>query len=119
MKQFVKAIDSDDESFAYLSRKFSRLGTEKLEAGIFDGVQIRHLIKDPNFVNSMNELEPNAWRSFVSVLEIFLGNHRSDDNFPLIERMLTSLKSPGCNMSIKLHYLHSHLNHFPENQRFQ
>jgi hypothetical protein len=31
MKQFVKAIDSDDESFAYLSRKFSRLGTEKLE----------------------------------------------------------------------------------------
>lgn len=29
--------------------------------------------------------------------------------------MLKNLKDLGCNMSIKVHYLHSNLNRFPEN----
>ncbi|CAH2083922.1 unnamed protein product [Euphydryas editha] len=29
--------------------------------------------------------------------------------------MLLCLKDLGCNMSVKLHYLNSHLDHFPEN----
>ena len=30
---------------------------EKLKAGIFNGPQIRQLIRDPKFENSMNEVE--------------------------------------------------------------
>lgn len=29
--------------------------------------------------------------------------------------MLSNFKNFGCNMSIKVHYLHNHLNHLPEN----
>ena len=35
----------------------------------------------------------------------------------LVNEMFNSFKFFGCNMSIKVHYLHSHLDHFPENIR--
>ncbi|GFS88860.1 uncharacterized protein TNCV_3569571 [Trichonephila clavipes] len=49
MKQFVKALDKSGECFNVLSRKFPRLSIETLKAGIFDGLQIRQLVKDSNF----------------------------------------------------------------------
>ena len=51
MKQFVKAINKDGECFAFLSKKFAGLSNEKLKAGIFDGPQIRQLIKTPILSN--------------------------------------------------------------------
>ncbi|GFY31403.1 uncharacterized protein TNCV_4989621 [Trichonephila clavipes] len=45
----------------------------------------------------------------------FLGKKRSDDPVVLVESMLSSLKELGCNMSIKIHFLHSHLDRFPQN----
>ncbi|GFU78354.1 uncharacterized protein TNCV_528971 [Trichonephila clavipes] len=50
MKQFGKALDKSGESFNFLSRKFPGLSIEKLKASIFDGPQIRQLVKDSNFV---------------------------------------------------------------------
>ena len=47
---------------------------EKLKAGIFDGPQIRQLIRDPEFENSMNEVELEAWQAFVQVVKNFLSN---------------------------------------------
>ena len=38
---------------------------EKLKAGIFDGPQIRQLFRDPEFENSMNEVELEAWKAFI------------------------------------------------------
>lgn len=43
MKQFVKALDRNDECFALLSGKFPGLSANKLKAAIFDGPQIRQL----------------------------------------------------------------------------
>ena len=63
----------------------------------------------------MNELEKRTWKSFVAVIQNFLGNHKSENYFQLVNDMLSNLKLLGCNMSIKLHYLHSHLDRFPEN----
>lgn len=63
MKQFTRALDKDGRSFT-----FSRLTIEKLKAGIFDGPQIRQLIKDTECQNSMNTLECAAWKSFVQVV---------------------------------------------------
>jgi hypothetical protein len=56
-----------------------------------------------------------AWNAFVSVIENFLGNHRSDRYVDLVEQMIEAFRSMGCRMSLKVHFLHSHLNFFPPN----
>ena len=45
----------------------------------------------------------------------FLGNTRADNYKVLVKNMLTAYEALKCRMSIKLHYLHSHLDWFPEN----
>ena len=115
MKQFVKALDPKGPCFAFIGQKMPGLSIEKQRAGIFDGPQIRQLIKDPDFVNSMNEAEKRAWSSFVLVVKRFLGNYKAGNYVELVNQMLEHFRELGCNMSIKVHYLHSHLDRFPEN----
>jgi hypothetical protein len=88
---------------------------EKLKAGIFDGPQIRQLINDPYFIALMNEIESCAWSPFVLVVKNFLGNKKEDNYTQLVEDVLFHFNRLGCNMIVKLHYLHSHLDRFPEN----
>ena len=87
----------------------------KPKAGIFDGPQIRQLINDPHFITSMNEIESCALSSLVLVVKNFLGNKKADNYTQLVEDMLFHFNRLGCNMSVKVHYLHSHLDLFPEN----
>ena len=115
MKQCVKALDPKGPCFAFIGQKMPGLSIEKQRAGIFDGPQIRQLIKDPDFVNSMNEAEKRAWSSFVLVVKRFLGNYKAGNYVELVNQMLEHFRELGCTMSIKVHYLHSHLDRFPEN----
>ena len=115
MKQFVKALDKSGSCFGYIGEKMPQLSTEKIKAGVFDGPQIRQFINDSAFVNSMNETERKAWASFVAVVRNFLGKRKDENYVKLVDDMLSSFKSLGCNMSIKVHYLHSHLDRFPKN----
>ncbi|GBP65212.1 hypothetical protein EVAR_49012_1 [Eumeta japonica] len=115
MKQFVKSLDKDGNCFSYICQKFPQLTMEKIKAGIFDGPQIRQLTNDTQFRNSMTELELKAWTVFVSVMQNFLGNKKSENYIELVKNLLLQLKNMACNMSIKLHFLHSHLDRFPEN----
>ena len=46
MKQFVQALNKDGDCFNYIAKIFPGLSMEKLEAGIFDGPQIRKLMQD-------------------------------------------------------------------------
>ncbi|GBP16861.1 hypothetical protein EVAR_13241_1 [Eumeta japonica] len=50
---------------------------EKLKGGIFDGPQIRQLMKDTDFIKVMTVPESDAWKSFVLVVENFLGGQSS------------------------------------------
>ena len=72
MKQYVKALNKHGDCFIYICRMFPGLSIEKLKQGIFDGSQIRQLINDSKFVNSMTELEFSAWNSFVLEVKNFL-----------------------------------------------
>lgn len=63
----------------------------------------------------MNDLEQAAWTTFVEVTENFLGNHKSSNYSEIVYDMLQSFKNIVCNMPIKVHYLHSRLDQFPEN----
>lgn len=115
MKQFVKALDKDGECFKYICKTFPKLSMEKLKAGIFDGPQIRTLMKDANFIKVMTAVEVEAWKGLVSVVENFLGNHKAPNYTEIVQQMLESFRILGANMSIKLHFLHSHLDRFPNN----
>ena len=87
---------------------------EKLKAVIFDGPQTRQLIRDPEFENSMNEVELEAWKAFVLVVKNFLGNNKATNYAELVNNMLTAFRNLGCNMSVKMHNLFSHIDWFPE-----
>jgi len=115
MKNFVKALNKTSRAVAFLKDKFPRISEAKLEAGIFDGPQIRKLMKDPEFEEILEGSELNAWQAFKSIIQNFLGNHRSADYECVVEELLPSFKALGAPMSVKMHFLSSHLDYFPKN----
>ena len=115
MKQFFKALDCSGDSFGYICSTFPGLSYEKKKAGIFDGPQIRTLLRDQYFVTTMTVVEARAWKAFSKVVHNFLGNKRADNYIELVKELFLSLQDLGCRMSIKVHYLHSHLSEFSAN----
>ena len=81
---------------------------EILKAGILDG----QLISDSKFENSMNEVEIEEWKAFVPIV---LGNHKARKYAELTTNTLTSFRNLGGNIGIKMHYLFSHIERFPDN----
>jgi hypothetical protein len=86
-----------------------------LKEGIFIGPQIRELIKDEYFDRLLQGEEKPAWDSFKSVVTGILGNRRAKKYEDLVNNLLQSDQKLGCNMSLRIHFLHSNLNFFPEN----
>lgn len=115
MKQFVKSLQKDGNCFRYLCSKFPKLSEAKLKEGVFTGPDIRKLLSDSLFVESMNEKEKEAWESFKGVVLRFLGNTKDPDYKTIVHRMMAAYKAQGCKMSLKVHFLHSHIDYFPEN----
>ena len=114
MKQFVKALDKEGECFKNLCTKFSCLSYEKFKAGIFDGPQIRHLLKIKKFISTTKREELQAWKAFSGVVKYFLSNMKSQNFSELVENLLQAFHNLKCNMNVKVHFLHSHLDYFPE-----
>lgn len=115
MKQFVKALNKQGDCFKYLCDKFPALSEAKLKEGIFVGPQIRTLKSDRLFHNTMTQDESEAWSSFVEVIDGFLGNNKTPNYKEIVASMVENYKKLGCNMSVKLHFLDSHVDSFPEN----
>ena len=115
MKQFVKALDKNGNCFRYIRSRFPGTSYEEVRAGIFDGPQIRTLIRDPVFVLHMTEVESAAWCSYVSVVKELLGKTKVDCYQDILKQMLANFQALGARMNIKIHYLFSHLGRFPEN----
>ena len=91
IKQFVKALDCSGDCFEYICSTFPGLSYEKKKAGIFDGPQIRTLLRDQYFVTIMTVVEARAWKAFSKVFHNFLGNKRADNYIELVEELLLSL----------------------------
>ena len=115
MRQFVMALKKDSDCFKNICTKFPRSTIEKLKAGIFDGPQIRTLINDHHFPNSINKKEFCASSAFVEAVKNFLKNRKAVKYKRIVAKLLSSLQDMGANMSIKLNFLCSHFDHFPEN----
>lgn len=115
MKNFVKGLNKEGRGFDYLHQKFPQKSKEKVKAGIFDGPQIRELIKDKRFDLALNPVELSAWLSLKSVIANFLGNKRSLQYQNTVDELMENFNKLGARMSVKMHFLHSHLDYFPEN----
>lgn len=115
MKTFAKTLPKDGAAFAYLCKKFSKLSVEKIREGVFVGPDIRRLMNDQTFNATLTEHELHAWEAFKSICANFLGNYRAPDYTRIVSNLICSYRAMGCRMSIKMHYLHSHLKFFPDN----
>ena len=115
MKQFVNALNTDGECFQHAFSVLPGLSFEKIKASVFNGSQIRALVHDQEFARKMNDKERTAWLSFVAVMTNFLSNKKADNYETLVANMLSAFRNLGCNMSVKLHYLYSHIDRFPVN----
>ena len=115
MKIFVKALNKEGQTFKYLLQKFRQISDAKLHAGIFNRPKIRTLLKDKDFDIKVVGIERNAWRKFSTVIEGFLGNKGSSEYVSHVNELMKSFEKLGARMSIKMHFLQSHLDCFPEN----
>ncbi|GBP18527.1 hypothetical protein EVAR_12988_1 [Eumeta japonica] len=115
MKNFVKAMNKNGDRFCYLKKKFPNISDAKIKEGIFVGPQIRNLLADEEFEQKLNPIEKSAWTCFRNVVRNFLGSHRAENYEELVNNLLVAYKDMGCNMSLKIHFLHSHLDFFPQN----
>ena len=113
----MKGTDKTGRKFQYVRNKFPNVSDAKIKNDIFIGPRIRELIQDKQFDEDLNESERNAWLSFKTICKDFLGNHKAPNYQDVVQDLLTSYKAMGCNTSLKIHFLESHLDFFPRKSR--
>jgi site-specific DNA-adenine methylase len=72
-------------------------------------------MQDAKFEEQLTQVEKVAWSSFKNVTKHFLGNIKAEIFQDIVRELLDSYQVLGCNMSLKIHFLHSHLEFFPYN----
>ena len=103
-------MDRDGDGFKFLKDFFGAEKTDaKLKAGVFVGPEIRKLMQNEEFGARLNPLELAAWNAMKSVVVDFLGSHRHEKYPDVVDRMLKAYEQLGASMSLKMHFLHSHL----------
>jgi hypothetical protein len=71
-------------------------------------------MKDTAFTDTMSDIELQAWNAFKDVVKKFLGNVEVPQYEKIVGNMLEKLQILGCSLSLKLHFLHFHLDYFTE-----
>jgi len=115
MKNFVKAMDHNGTAFLYLRQKFPLLSNAKIREGVYTGPDIRSLLRDEVLERIITGDEQRAWHVFREVVAGFVGNRRADNYNDLVEELLSPYQKLGFNISVKIRFLSSHLDFFPEN----
>ena len=108
-------MDKTGRGLEYVMNKFPNVSDTKIKEGIFIGPQIRELMQDKQVDEDPNETERNAWLSFKRICKDFLGNHKAANYQYIVQDLLTSYKNMESHMSLKIHFLESHLDFFPKN----
>ena len=63
----------------------------------------------------MNQDESRRLDGFYAGREQIFWNTKSSNYKELVKNLLCAFKKLGFNMSVKIHFLHTHLDYFPEN----
>ena len=94
---------------------FPKLSEAKIKGRIFVGSQINTMLKSKTLEEKMNETEKEAWQAFRGVVDEFLRYKKDPIYKELMKKLIKSYQNMGCRMSVKLHFLYSHLDFFQEN----
>ena len=66
-------------------------------------------MQDKQFDEDLNDAERNARLSIKRICKDFLGNYKAVNYQDVVQDLSTSYKAMGCNMSLKIHFLETHL----------
>ena len=94
---------------------FPSIPEAKVNGGILVRQEIRTRLASEELKEQMSDLERNAWQAFKLIAEGFLGNHRRNDYAMVVSNLIISYEKLCCRISLKLHFLHSHLDFFRDN----
>ena len=72
-------------------------------------------MQNEEFGARLNPLELAAWNAMKSVVVNFWGSHRHEKYPDTVESMLKAHERLCARISLKMHFLHSHLDFFPSN----
>ena len=97
------------------AKQLLKLSDAKMKAGVVNGPQLRILFNDNEFSSLLNRKERRAWKALQEICSGLLGNNRAHNYKALVKELIKSFQLLGCNMSLKVHILHAHLDTFPEN----
>lgn len=86
-----------------------------VKPGVFVGPEICEPMLNNDFKGKLKLTESAAWEALVQVVQNFLGNHREGTYPEPVDNMLKAYLLMSARMSLKTHFLHSHLNFFPPN----
>ena len=76
---------------------------------IFVGPKITQIFEDQNFKPKLNGTERRAWKAFENVCIKFGGKEKAGNCSEIVQELISPYSA---NMSLKLHFLHFHLNFF-------
>jgi len=113
MKNFVKALYTNSPAFSFLCENFPSLSTEKVKTGIFIGPNYVCSPETLNLISlSLSDDHKAAWNAFRHDATGFLRNVKAIHFRKLVDDLITSYEKLLCNMSLKMHFLPSHLDSF-------
>ena len=72
-------------------------------------------MQDLDFPSTLSDTENAAWNALKSVSTSFLGNHKAENYRGAVSEMFKCFHVMKCNTSLKLYFLDSHLDFFPQN----
>ena len=95
--------------------KFTGLSSAKLKKiieNIFVGSEIGRNFDEKHSPQAMNEKEEADGSSFKDVIEESLGNMKEPVFNSIVKRIFYAFEDLDCYMSLKILFLHSHVNYF-------
>ena len=69
-------------------------------------------MQDSEFKECLSSKERKAWLSLKNVIPNFLDNHKSKHYKRHVNEMMTQFYGLKINISLKIHFIHSHLDFF-------
>ncbi|GFV20008.1 uncharacterized protein TNCV_1154091 [Trichonephila clavipes] len=106
-------MNKDGEAFQYLRSKFTSLSDAKIDERILVGPQIRKTTKDAALDQILQRKEKSAWEAFKRVIRGFPCS-KNEKYQQLVKELLQKFQGLGCNISLKIHFLHFPLNFSPK-----
>jgi hypothetical protein len=105
-------MNKESEGFAHFRQKFPKISEAKVKGGIFFCPQITQLFKDRDFSRKWNLTERRAWKAFENICSNFTDIEKEENYNEILQQLILSYSALGCNMSLKLHCLHSYSDFF-------